>query len=812
MKTLLVLLFFFLTAHSAFPQLDPYNWRVGISGGYTNYYGDLSPHKISSVDDFSNLLRLFNYNENYVTDYSYTLSLERTLNATLGLQLSVGKYSISMTDRYISPSNVLQLDSPNFMRSLNFKTEITDYGVGLVIKADNGKLLKKNAFIAPYLTLGVGWLNFKVFGDLYDDENNPYDYSRPENVNNDIFETRLDRLNTEIYEGYSNTAFYGQFGLGIRFRVARQLELFAQSDFKLTNTDYLDDVSGGYRQEYDSPQQLYTARPNPEWDYSMRGSDNGRNDWYINHSVGIKLSLSPRKSAFTASRVTPGYYGQTDITPANLGQTVEPTDSLSTSDKQEPITNNYITFIQLNQPYNRDSSYYSFKVLEADVSILSLENRLIANSNSTESLNTVLDSLQTLRTEATSDTIAPSPALLQSIDDQINTANGQLDNVLVERTAIEEELRAARQNKELFYSAYNLSLEKRETTDSLAFMNKILELPAAVKSALAYQGTYYTIGQDTLGTAEMPAPYQSSEAGRPASRFGENSSTLNSPSQIGAGYDNQLYSALLQERARNNDLLNELRNYDQTYRINEPIYAEGEDKWQNYDRERRRSSYDNPYIINGMSEMARSRNNTPYVVPIIVPRNNQREDASQQAMTSEEVHQRNIPQQLKINPRLNRPISSIFNSQYPSPLRRDGITVPTLPEDRNRQTVVDETPSNIAGNPFIISKVDVYFGNNQANPEDEELKKLLPLIEFVKSNPDVRLTVSGFADNTGPLQYNLNLVKKRIAQVQNFLTEQNGISTERVNVQSGGLIVRESGRRPSPSDRKVEVWMHESNE
>src|SRR5690606_41436413 len=123
-------------------------------------------------------------------------------------------------------------------------------------------------------------------------------------------------------------------------------------------------------------------------------------------------------------------------TPANLRKTVEPTDSLSTSDKQEPITNNYITFIQLNQPYNRDSSYYSFKVLEADVSILSLENRLTANSNSTDSLYTVLDSLQTLRTEATSDTIAPSPSLLQSIYGQINEVNGQLDYVQVDRISI----------------------------------------------------------------------------------------------------------------------------------------------------------------------------------------------------------------------------------------------------------------------------------------------------------------------------------------------------------------------------------------
>src|SRR5690554_1355015 len=236
MKNLLVLLFFFLTAFSAFSQLDPYKWRLGISGGYTNYYGDLSPHTISSIDDYSNILRLFNYNENYLTDYSYVVSLERALSGTLGLQLSAGRYSISMSERYITPGNGLQVDQPNFSRSLNFKTEINDYGIGLVIKADNGRLLKKNAFIAPYLSLGMGFLTFKAYGDLYDDNNNPYNYSRPENVNNNVFETRLDRLNTELYEGYSNNALYGEFGLGIRFRIAKQLELFAQSNFKITNT------------------------------------------------------------------------------------------------------------------------------------------------------------------------------------------------------------------------------------------------------------------------------------------------------------------------------------------------------------------------------------------------------------------------------------------------------------------------------------------------------------------------------------------------------------------------------------------------
>ena len=124
---------------NAFPQLDPYQWRLGLSGGYANYYGDLSPYPISSIGDYQNFFRLFIYNENYVHDYSYALSVERRLSASLSLQLSAGKYSISMSDRYMRQNNSLLLDAPNFNRALNFKTAILDYGLALVLRADNGK-------------------------------------------------------------------------------------------------------------------------------------------------------------------------------------------------------------------------------------------------------------------------------------------------------------------------------------------------------------------------------------------------------------------------------------------------------------------------------------------------------------------------------------------------------------------------------------------------------------------------------------------------------------------------------------------------
>ena len=807
MKNLLVLFFLFTTASSAFSQLDPYKWRLGISGGYTNYYGDLSPHKISSIGDFPNLLRLFNYNENYVTDYSYGLSLERAINATLGLEFSAGKYSISMSDRYRNPNNVFQFDAPNFMRSLNFKTEIMDYGVGLVFKSDNGRILSKNAFIAPYLTLGAGWLHFKVFGDLYDDDGSPYDYTRPETVNNGHFETRLDRLNTEVNDGYATNAFYGSAGLGVRFRVTKQLELFAQSDFKLTTTDYLDDVSNSTRLEYDSPQQQYAARPNGEWNYDTRGNANGGNDWYINHRLGVKISFGFRKASFTASRMVPGYSHPTVTIPTELAAPLEPIDSVALPDKESGVTNNYITFIQLNQPYNRDSSYYSFKLLEADFAILNAENRLARNKNSLDSLNTELATLEARRKEAASDSAAPNPAVILSIDEQIGEGERLLENALQERATIEEELQTARQNKSLFVSAYNLSLEERETRDSLAFMNEISELPAAVKEALAYRGAYYRIGQDTTGNTEMYSSNQSQGTEYFSEGIADSPSEPNNPSQSSSAYNNELYSELLRERARSNNLLNELRNYDQAYLSRESLYAEGADKWQRYYNDRGRRAPDN-YLIRGMNASAGRRNDSPYIVPVFVPGNTGRVGTSPQEIDNEKVRPGNIPQQLQLDSDQKKPISSVFNSDEANFPPRAEIAFPPLSKDR---MPVADSLSETINNTIINSKVEVYFENDQRSPEEQELKKLLPLIEFVKNNPGVSVTISGFADNTGPLQYNLNLIQDRIAGVQNFLIEENGISSERVNVLSGGLIVRESGKRPSPSDRKVEVWMHEND-
>ena len=800
---------------NAFPQLDPYQWRLGLSGGYANYYGDLSPYPISSIGDYPNFFRLFNYNENYVHDYSYALSVERRLSASLSLQLSAGKYSISMSDRYMRQNNSLLLDAPNFNRALNFKTDILDYGLALVLRADNGKLLKTDAFMAPYLTFGLGWLNFKVFGDLYDPNNHPYDYTSYEPINDGIFETRLDRLSTELPGGYSNTSFYSNVGLGLRFRLGKQLELFAQSDFKHAFTDYLDDVSSLYRERYETPEQQYAARPGVvsiDWGNPVRGNNDGRKDWYIYHSIGVKLSFSPMKTAFRAPRVSPGKYSPTEVLRVLENKQPEALDSLSSVDQTPGVTNNYFTFIQLDKPYNRDSSYYSFKILEADVSILSLENQLLDNKNLTDQLNSRLDSLGSLRQRINLDTSnndVKAPLLL-TVEKEMKEVENQLEEASKTRKELDEGLITARQNKELFQNAFRLSVERQDHRDSLSFADEILELPDAVRQALTRQGSFYKIDKDT---AENPH-LLSSSTGWPARGLeGEEQAfrplTEDEPRGFYRNQENRNYQELLtHERARNNYLLRELENYSDRYLLSDSQGAAEEERRSNYSGRRNNSGTDIYYRIDEYNRSEPRSRNPAYVLPIVVPNNNNRNSVPQEQDNSS-VDFNKSPWQPQIFSGLSRFRDPGIPFYFPEVTRRKDPDLNEIPVEESKQAI-DTTSSESKINGFPINgKVELYFDNDQARASEQELLKLQPLTTIVSNNPAVNITISGFADNTGRLRYNLNLINQRTSNVKNFLIEKFGISPQRINILPGGLIVRENEQRSSSTDRKVEVWLQE---
>ncbi len=276
-------------------------WKLSLGGGYMNYYGDLSPYRIQKWKDWKQAFKFFQYNDHYIPEASFGISLEKGLTPGIGLMIQANKGAIEMSDRYRKPGGSYDLDAPHWDRALNFKTDIYDAGLALTFHADNGKLLHKNAFFSPYLFLGGGVTYFKVKGDLYDENGNPYDYSDPNVQPDGKYETNLRDLKTERNKKYNNVTPYADLGIGVKFRLSKGVSLIVQTDINYSFSDYLDDVSGTYKNNYGSPEEAYAARPgtNVSTD-NKRGYDDGVNDFYIFNKAAIQFNLGGGKSRFKA--------------------------------------------------------------------------------------------------------------------------------------------------------------------------------------------------------------------------------------------------------------------------------------------------------------------------------------------------------------------------------------------------------------------------------------------------------------------------------------------------------------------------------
>ena len=289
-------------------QLNPYKLRIGAGIGFSNYYGDLSKYHYNQFPDWKILREVYTYNPNYNQEPALSVSIEQRINNSWGIILRGGQYSLAMSDRYVDKTNILQTNNLNFNRALNFKTRVRDIGLGFVFRTDNGKILRENSLISPYLIVDAGWLTFKPKGDLLDIEGNVYDYSLRQVSTDGHFETDLAKLQASNNKSYSESTYYLAAGLGLRIRVTRQIEFFIQSDLKRTGTDYIDDVDANFRNSFINEFQEYASFPGiskTQENTTYRGDPQVNKDWLFNHQFGLKISLIPSKSTFRANKISP---------------------------------------------------------------------------------------------------------------------------------------------------------------------------------------------------------------------------------------------------------------------------------------------------------------------------------------------------------------------------------------------------------------------------------------------------------------------------------------------------------------------------
>ncbi|NHE56618.1 OmpA family protein [Cyclobacterium plantarum] len=258
--TVILVLTFLLMGVESHAQLSPYHWRLGLGIGYSHY---LMPNQIKKISDIPQIYAL---PLPFHPERNWTLSLEKRLSPGLGLAFLGGESTFEGTSSFSSTGHF------GNGQGRDYQASVVNLGSSLVFRADNGKIIRENAKLAPYLSLGAGWL-----------------YRKGKSPEPNTFSSLLE-INPNETVNFSTNQLYWTGGIGIRVKATNQLELFIQSDMQ-GNLHLFEDADpgsdilkrNGYQENPDVPPL----------------------DWVFNHRMGLKFSFIPAKSAYRANVISP---------------------------------------------------------------------------------------------------------------------------------------------------------------------------------------------------------------------------------------------------------------------------------------------------------------------------------------------------------------------------------------------------------------------------------------------------------------------------------------------------------------------------
>ena len=808
MKKLSLIFILSLIINSVNAQLYGYKWRVGASVGTTNYIGDIRPFGLNSLSDVG---RLYQRSIVYSEDLSYQFSLEYALGNSVGIMLTAGSYQFGSSDRYIENDGTLYRESNRFDRALNFRTDLIDAGLSFVLKPDNNWLLSGKSFLAPYLVVGMGVQKFDVFGDLLDENGNRYDYSNPNLIPDGSFETRLRDVETEIPGGYKKATLYAHLGMGIRFRITKGIELFAQSDFKRAATDYLDDVSGIYRNRYDNSFQRYAALPGtntPTPDNPYRGDVNSKADWYIYHGMGIKFSLGANKESFNPPTVSQRY----TYTPKVLSEKTEATaDSIQKTEESKAnvpatITNNYFTIVQLpglekSAPIIDTVKLDSIQKANIDREIDSLKNTRALTQANKDSLQNRLSELSEKINELQIDSLSSK----DSIQILINQFENQTLDYQKEISRIDSLDKILVIKGDSLLGAKNTLIISK--VDTAQFIEKILLYPGKVNKIIYSPEGFSEFELDSLSNSQMrisnqqtPDTVKSTKAVTPEI---EKSKTDTKPVENTQWISREDFEKEISKYREEMLKAQAIRDSAMLMAFSSRLSSI---QAQNSNQEERTAPQQiivNPQSdnTNTSKELERFRSRQE-----ILERRNREllRDAAIIGGTAATTSA------LNKNKTDESQILYIQDSTLLDRITQDAILIDSLRKEASKEKVridtveVEKVVENTKPVLLEESKLEVYFGINQSELSEEEKAKLLRLKEILETNPQLGLELIGFADNTGSVSYNLRLVEKRVNSVEKQLIDL-GIDHKRIFKNSGGLILRGASKGSVDKDRKVEI-------
>jgi OOP family OmpA-OmpF porin len=107
----------------------------------------------------------------------------------------------------------------------------------------------------------------------------------------------------------------------------------------------------------------------------------------------------------------------------------------------------------------------------------------------------------------------------------------------------------------------------------------------------------------------------------------------------------------------------------------------------------------------------------------------------------------------------------------------------------------------------VLTLEEVFFAPDQSEPTIAAIRKLSPLVTFLKDQPQRYIHIEGYADSTGSEAYNRSLSQRRADTVRDFLVA-NGIPPGRITARGYGeatSVASNTTTAERQENRRVEV-------
>lgn len=206
-----------LSVEEEAPSYFHYKPVIGVGTGTLNFFGDV--------------------NDNFHTPVSGQFSPKISVSSYLDQARRINL-------EFFYLAGVLSGNQNKPGKTLNFRTEVTDFGLGLHLTLRDFQ--KRKWALSPYIGIGVESFRFNSKGDLLDANGLPYNYDNL-TTRDYTYETDLREADLYGYGKFSESSFSIPLDVGIDLALSERISLRFGTSFHFLFTDYTDNQTSDDR-------------------------------------------------------------------------------------------------------------------------------------------------------------------------------------------------------------------------------------------------------------------------------------------------------------------------------------------------------------------------------------------------------------------------------------------------------------------------------------------------------------------------------------------------------------------------------------